>query len=235
MLADEFWPLTQHAILSAADCAEIRDRVVALGGRWRRRSDTGFYTLGAASYLDGQQGLPAYLELAAATNGLLRETFPDVLEKIRSFFAMTLGEPVHFDEDYALPGFHVFAFDGADCSRENPSERAHFDLQWRLLGLPQEPEQTVSFTVPIELPTGGGSMYVWHTRYSDAVRLGLSARTFARKQRPQVVSYEPGRAVIHDGFLLHAIGSASIPTPSGYRITLQGHAFRSAQQWVIYW
>jgi hypothetical protein len=235
MLYDEFWPLSQHTVLRQNECAEIRDCVMALSERWTRRSDAGFFTLGAASYLDAPNGLPAYLEAAATTNGLLHETFQALLETLRLFFAQMLGEPVRFDERYAVPGFHVFRLDGGDRGRDEPSERAHFDLQWKHLDLPQAPQRTISFTLPIEVPTGGASMHVWHVRYGDALKLGFSARAYATKQRSQVVTYDPGRIVVHDGFILHAIGNASITRPLGHRITLQGHGMRLSEGWLLYW
>jgi hypothetical protein len=41
--------------------------------------------------------------------------------------------------------------------------------------------------------------------------------------------------VLHDGFLLHAIGAPTVAAPYGQRITLQGHGVRRQGRWTIYW
>jgi hypothetical protein len=61
------------------------------------------------------------------------------------------------------------------------------------------------------------------------------ARDYAARHPWQRVTYERGRIVVHDGYVLHAIGPASDPAPLGYRITLQGHGVRTSIGWMLYW
>ena len=98
-----------------------------------------------------------------------------------------------------------------------------------------DPPGTLSFTLPIEQPSGGASMAIWHIRYNEAVQLDLSVSEYASKHPSQTVTYARGRIVVHDGFVLHAIGKASIDAPKGFRITLQGHGVRLPQGWMLYW
>jgi hypothetical protein len=228
-------PLSQHDILDADDCAEICARVLALRNRWTERVADRFYTLGAAAYLDATDTHDAYLAAAGETNPVLQEDFDAVLTQVREFFEEFLGEAVFYDPQLALPGFHVFISQRADCGIQDIAPRAHFDMQWMHAIPGHEPQATLSFTLPIEQPSGGACLAVWPARYIDAVRLGLTACDYAARHPWQRVAYERGRMVIHDGHILHAIGPAAGPAPRGYRITLQGHGVRMPTGWLLYW
>ncbi len=226
-------PLSQHDMLDLDDCVAIAQRVLALERHWTVRSPGSFYTLGAASYLDAPDRHEAYLAAAQATNPLLRREFADAHEQVREFFEEWLGDAVFYNSDCALPGFHVFVTQGGEPARDEVAQRAHFDMQWEHAIPGRVPQGTLSFTLPIEIPKGGASMAVWPARYQDAVRLGFSARSYAATHPCRLVEYEPGRIVVHDGWVLHAIGPS--PGPRGYRITLQGHGVRTPDGWMLYW
>jgi hypothetical protein len=234
MSIDHELPLSQHDVLDAEDCAEIRARVLALRNRWTDRVLGRFYTLGAAAYLDATDKHDAYLAAARETNPVLQENFDAVLELVREFFEEFLGDSVFYDPHLALPGFHVFTSTGADRT-DDVAPRAHFDMQWMHAIPGHEPQATLSFTLPIEQPSGGACLAVWPARYMDAVRLGFAACDFAARHPWQRVTYERGRIVIHDGHVLHAIGPSADPNPRGYRITLQGHGVRMPKGWMLYW
>jgi hypothetical protein len=234
MISDESVPLSQHDILSAEECRAVADRVIAHKSHWIERAPNSFYTLGAASYLDAPGQHAVYLASAHANNPVLRASFGDFLEYVREFFEDLLEETVFFDDQYALPGFHVHAFHGRTQGQDSAAPRAHFDLQWRHAMPGCVPDGTLSFTLLLDEPTGGASMAVWPIRYQEAARLGCQGRDYAMSHTPQVVAYARGRIVIHDGLVLHAIGSA--PEGSkGLRITLQGHGVRFSRGWMLYW
>jgi hypothetical protein len=235
MSNDQELPLSQHDVLDPDDCALICDRVIALRNRWTERSSGSFYTLGAASYLDATDQHDTYIAAAHVTNSLLQENFDTALEQTREFFEEFFGEPVFYDLRYALPGFHIFVLKGGDRSNDNVALRAHFDMQWMHAIPGHVPRGTLSFTLPIEQPSGGACMAVWPAHYKDALRLGFAARDYAARHPWQRVTYERGRIVIHDGYILHAIGPAADPAPRGYRITLQGHGVRMPTGWMLYW
>ena len=235
MSDDRELPLSQHEILDPEDCAAIAARVLALDRHWTRRSAGGFYTLGAASYLDAANQHDAYIAAARLTNSLLRREFDDLLERIQEFFEELLGDAVFYDQHYALPGFHVFIMRGTDRSKDDIAQRAHFDMQWMNAIPGVVPRGTLSFTLPIEQPSGGASMAIWPARYKDTLRLGFSARDYAANHSFQVVRYARGRIVIHDGQVLHAIGPSAEAAPRGYRITLQGHGVHTEAGWTLYW
>ena len=234
MIAQETVPLSQHDLLEADECAAIARQVVDLRPHWLRRSQGSFYSLGTAAYLDAPARHQAYLESARRTNPVLLETFADLEDRVARFLAELLAERVAIDTQRAVPGFHIFLLDGSDRGHDEPARRAHFDLQWRDAYPGPEPTGTLSFTLPIETPSGGASMAVWNMHYHDAL-LGAHATEHALSHPPRRIDYTPGRIVIHDGLILHAIGAAGQTRPRGRRITLQGHAVRLDQGWRLYW
>lgn len=233
--AEECVPLSEHDMLEPDECREIRDLVLRMKPRWTTRGEGSFYTLGTASYLDAPGQPLAYVQAAQATNPLLGSEFGWVQERILAFFEDLLGERTYFDNQYALPGFHIFKFGGEDRSRERAASKAHFDLQWMSVIPGQGPGGTLSFTIPIEQPSGGSCMEVWTLRYREAVQLQVAGYEYAQNHPSQRITYKPGRVVVHDGLVLHAIGNSSLPAPKGYRITLQGHGARLAGKWLLYW
>ena len=235
MSLDSELPLSQHDLLDAGECDKICARVLTLKNRWTERSPGRFYTLGTAAYIDATDNYDAYLAAARETNPILQENFDVALEWVREFFEELLGDTVFYDPHYALPGFHVFTSRGADLRPEDVVPRAHFDMQWMHAMPGHVPQATLSFTLPIEQPSGGACLAVWPFRYADAVLLGYPLCDYAARNPWQRVTYEPGRIVVHDGHILHAIGPGANPDPHGYRITLQGHGVRMPAGWLLYW
>jgi len=227
--------VSQHEVLRLPECEAVRDQVFALKDHWTSRSDGGgFSTLGVASYLDAVGRHEAYVKAAREINPILRANFDWLSERIRRGFEELLGQPVAYGEECALPGFHIFKYDGADLSGDRPSSRAHFDLQW-MHALPGErPAETLSFTLPIQEPPGGCSLEIWPV-HSGAIPSGFDALKYAASHPSQTLRYTHGRVVVHDGLLLHAIGHALAPAPEGYRITFQGHGAKVSGGWKLYW
>jgi hypothetical protein len=172
------FPLTQHDLFGPDACAVVREKVMDLNSYWRTCSKT-FFTLGAASYIDAPRQRATYLDAANETNALLGQAFASEYELLKHFLEELLGESVSFDTRLALPGFHIFILNGVDQTADNVAARAHFDLQWMHAIPGCVPTGTLSFTLPIEEPTGGASMEIWPFRYADAWRLGISALTYA--------------------------------------------------------
>jgi hypothetical protein len=233
VIAQDVVPLSQHDLLTKPECDEIAGRVIRLRPEWTRRSDRGFYSLGAASYLDSPARDEIYVRTARRTNAVLLRAFGDLYRSVAGFLEALLGEDVELDPARAVPGFHIFEYQGVDRGRDDPAPRAHFDLQWQYAYPGRPPTGTLSFTLLIEAPSGGAAMAVWNMRYADT--LAANGRDYAMRHKPQSVSYAPGRLVIHDGLILHAIGAAGSGCLTGRRITLQGHGVRFDRRWRLYW
>jgi hypothetical protein len=227
--------IVERHFLELDECIEARRRVMQLRGEWTKRSEFGFFTVGTAAYLDTPAAREEYFTKARYTNRMLSGSFNDLYKGVRAFLCDTLGEAAEYSDDYALPGFHVFQFLGDELHNDNLAERAHFDLQFLAAMPAYNDEATLSFTLPIEEPSGGASLAVWSLNYRDAVSRNISARDFAACTDYERIEYRRGYMVIHDGLLLHAIGTSSIQAPSGFRITLQGHGFRRNGKWLLYW
>jgi hypothetical protein len=227
--------VSEHEVLRLQECEAVLDQVFALKENWKSRSDGGgFFTLGVASYLDAVGRHEAYVKEAREMNPILRANFDWLNERVRKGFEDLLGQPVSYGEECALPGFHIFKYDGGDLSGDRPSSRAHFDLQWMHAMPGARPEETLSFTLPIQEPPDGCSLEIWPV-HSDAILRGFDALKYAASRPPQTLRYTRGRMVVHDGLLLHAIGHASVAAPEGYRITFQGHGVKVSGGWKLYW
>lgn len=226
--------LSRYQLLSVAQCDSVYERVMSLRPDWVERGERQFYSLGTAAYLDAPDDHPQYLRRARETNRVLGATFGDVYDALRCFFEECLNEPVELARDLALPGFHIFEFDGQTV-QHGTAYRAHFDFQW-MHALPgQVPEAVVSFTVAVHQPTGGAALDLWPLRYQQAFPQVGSVVEYARTHQSRRVVYRLGEAVVHDGYILHAIGNSEHERPLGRRVTLQGHGARLGARWALYW
>jgi hypothetical protein len=225
--------ISQHEVLRLPECETIREQVLALREHWTLRGGS-FFTLGAAAYLDAPGRHDFYLSAAKALNPMLSQNFHWLYERVRAGFEEVLAQPVSYDDECALPGFHIFMLQGEDRSQDRPATRAHFDMQWMHAMPGRPPEQTLSFTLLVEEPSGGSSMEIWpvHTSGLDP---RVDVRQYAATCPSQTLRYSPGYMVVHDGLLLHAIGRAGIPAPVGRRITFQGHGIKALSGWKLYW
>jgi hypothetical protein len=155
--------------------------------------------------------------------------------RVVEFLHELLDEEVSLDLERAVPGFHVFVLRGEDRSKDNPAQRAHFDLQWRLAYPGLNPEGMLSFTLAVEAPTGGAGLAMWPLRWDEFKPSFREAHPWVLQQPPQVVQYALGWLVLHDGLLLHSIGAPGIARATGHRITFQGHGIRWGGRWRLYW
>ncbi len=225
-------PLRLPGLFSPLECDDLCDRVLSLRADWISRP--GFFSLATASYMDAPDRYEEYVAAARHTNVLLRKHFADAYEILRSTFEQLLHKPVELAGEIALPGFHIFEFDGRP-GRDEPAARAHFDLQW-MHALPgRDLQGTLSFTVALEQPSGGAAMQVWPLRHQQLTTLTVPVREYARTQGSHRLAYADGDIVIHDGHILHAIGSSERTDPRGRRITVQGHGALLGGTWVLYW
>lgn len=221
------WPL-----LEAGDCSAIVAAVEALKSEWTPRHPLApFFTLGAASYLDG--GAAPYLTAAARLNPLLDEAFGPLYGRLTHALSERLNAPVVLAERYARPGFHVFL---AHPAFERPVASVHCDLQHQLVGEHAGPDETLSFTMPVALPREGGGMDVWDCDQDDWLAQSPAARLETLKTRPRRdVAYALGELVLHSGRLVHRIQASQALAPDDARITLQGHGVRREGVWHLYW
>ena len=212
---------------AATSSAYVR-RVMLLKDDWIIRN-TAMSTLGTASYLDGDSD-------ATLTNSLLSDCFPDLLHDVLLFFrARAPHTRVAYKENAALPGFHIF-----DCSSifRLPVASIHRDMQYNRLHFHEfqdiDEENTLSFTLALELPASGAGLYVFDGEGPPHVLLPKLAYYNAMTKHKLI--YKTGWMVTHQGKSLHMIAPSSSKTGE-LRITLQGHGVfdRSCNTWWLYW
>ena len=123
-------------LLNLEECSRLRLAVLRAKRRWttrvydKRHPEWAFFTLGAASYLDAaQDGFPVYRKKAGRDNPFLRKRFAWLYERLRLRLERLLKEPAHYDEELALPGFHIFTHP-ADKSRHPHYDRQYEFIKW---------------------------------------------------------------------------------------------------------
>ncbi len=222
-------------VLSAGECQEVADAVLGDREAWTPRSPSGlFFTLGVNAYMDLAHAADAhasYFGPARGANLLLKQRFAGVHAKLAQALEQELGLPTKYADDLAMPGFHIWV--GLGIPRR-PGASIHFDLQYqRLLTRPQyaHASGTVSFTLPVRLPAAGSSLRVWPCTYPDDV----SRMAAFQQTDPEIVPYHLGRAIVHNGHVLHQIGATPSVQPGDFRITLQGHGLVVDEVLVLYW
>lgn len=234
----------QRQVLTPGECERAVAAVRELREHWidRSRGAGRFFTLGVNAYMDLATRQLDYHARAPELNVLLREHLGWLLEAVAGALERELGEPVTYEHPFALPGCHVFVGEGVPT---RPTSSVHFDLQyvhlpWHRVGQP-DMTRPVSYTLPLELPSGGSGLNVWdltHDEMQRAVERGY-ATTVAEMQRFKQMSYVPydlGALYVHDGHLLHQIAPAPAAAPDDARITLQGHGMRCDDgAWRLYW
>jgi len=220
--------------VSKQRASEITDTVKLLKKSWERRN-AAMSTLGTASYLDGGS---QYIQKSMESNPLIKLHFHDLLEDVRMYFQERCpGSAVKYKDNAALPGFHIF-----DCNRlfSFPVASVHKDMQWNRLTFADDEEinttYTMSFTLALELPPGGGGLYTF-----DTPELGLAGflfpksilHSFAKKTR---IDYKVGYMVVHNGMTYHMIAPCKQSSDAS-RITLQGHGVyeKTKNTWWLYW
>ncbi len=142
---------------------------------WIRRAPVpmDFFTVGACTYLEGVENIAKYHKHRRVMNPVLMKHFTwlyDILvEKLSTVFG-----PVEVVDELAYPGFHVFGHKPGqvshpECAKrfEKPLASLHVDIQYREHKCywntydEVDFEETLSFTLPVELPKNGGGLWLW--------------------------------------------------------------------------
>lgn len=233
-------------MLDAQSCRSVVERMVSSRCNWTDRSphdDATFFTFGRASYLDvcpsDVDPQCAYYGKVSAANAELKAIFGDLYASLLDRLSAELQDQVLMAEGLAIPGFHIFLGSGIMSAGKGGR---HFDIQYERLRLPPGPIEgdPISFTLAIELPTGGSGLDLWNVTVADFNRAFKAGRVATPDDmaRRRIVAYHPysvGRLLIHRGLWLHRISSPGTIHADDRRITLQGHGLHIAGRWMLYW
>ena len=246
------------------DCNKIETTVDSLDKLWINRSCTRrfsyenkmhisrapFWTLGAVSYLDHVKSGDQYDKHRDYLNPVLYKKFNWIYEIITEKLQEALGEPVVIDKFLAHPGFHIFAAKTGTTIEpeymkmfEQPLGSVHVDVQWEehhdywqkfdKVNL----EDTLSFTVPIKLPSGGGGLYTWADEVNPySFNYTTNETKLSELKHPCVTNlYNEGEMIYFIGHLLHQMMPGVNVQPTDRRITVQGHGQKCDGVWRLYW
>ncbi|MCR6485067.1 hypothetical protein M8542_19755 [Amycolatopsis sp. OK19-0408] len=209
--------------------AVVDDVPAGLWHEGRRTPDGGSMgTIGEPLYRNRER-LEHYAACARAENRVLYRHFRVVHERVAAFFEQRYGLPVVYAEELAVPGFHVFGFEG-------PGEYLggcwHVDVLETqapcLVARDADITAVVNFTVPFELPDGGSGM--------DLEADGPAA-TAARRGGGQAITvpYRAGRMLFTESEVWHRISGSRCLSPGQRRVTHQGHGVRLDDRWILFW
>jgi len=230
-------PIRRHLVLTREQCTSVVKTICALESHWVQRAEgIDFYTLGAASYLDGASDADVYKVRAGRDNALLKASFAELYSNLCLVLTAAYG-PVRFHPQLALPGFHIFAprpghglLPGTQAfARAGGS--VHVDLQYRLHGSLWQGFERIdwarplSFTLALALPACGGGLRIWPR---------TTGVTEAEPAQAEEVFYRQGELVSFTEPLLHQIAPAAALEAGDQRITLQGHGLCCDGTWQLY-
>lgn len=244
-------------VLDAESAAAVVRNVDDEAANWTRRElFLDFYTLGAASYIDGVNDVADYAARAARLNPILRARFAGLYDAVIAslepvFGACALHEPL------AHPGFHIFGHrPGATNNRftvtamEGLTASIHSDRQFEPHGAvwstfnDVDLEHTMTFTLALELPARGAGLCVWGDdtmagygagdAFAAHIRDDVDYRTTKGVEPPVVVPYRPGALFYFIGLARHVIAPSWSLSTVDRRITLQGHGTRCDGVWRLY-
>jgi hypothetical protein len=222
-------------LLSPGECKRVEAEVHALRKLWQVRCPGSykFYTLGAASYLDFSD----YYAKAAAFNPELDKSFAWLYDYLRAALSDCLKRHIVFEPRAARPGFHIFPPNG---DLQIPEGNRHFDMQYLRIDWTERQDldfsDPISYTLAIRLPRSGGGLNIWSVTKKEFDGMDKTTRDAVLDRTLQYVPYSIGHLVCHSGLLLHTtapcIGQLQ---RDDVRLTLQGHALRCKDTYILYW
>lgn len=178
--------LIQLPIAGPALCTAACREIYTQRARWRKRilnDKPPFYTLGAASYIDlgwdTAGSIDDYLSDAGSLWHWAGEAVLAVMQRVRLRLAAQLEQPVEYPPTLPSPGFHIFigrAIPSADClGNRDGCGSCHFDLQYEYIPWSRwyanvDLENTISFTLPLNLPASGGGLILWEALSVERMR-----------------------------------------------------------------
>ena len=246
------------------DCNKIETSVDNLDKLWINRSCTRrfsyenqmrisrapFWTLGAVSYLDHVKDPEQYEKHRNYVNPVMYKKFNWIYEIICERLQSDLKEPVVIDGFLSHPGFHIFSGKTGDLIEQEYLElfqeslgSVHVDVQyeehieyWKTFKR-VDFNNTLSFTIPIKLPSGGGGLYTWEDKVNPySFNYTTNKNKLDELESPSIPNlYTEGEMIYFIGHLLHQMMPGVKVQPDDRRITVQGHGVKCDGTWRLYW
>ena len=245
-------------ILDEQERLDVVNQLVELEKFWVKRSYT-LSTLGAIAYLEAYSDdslnicfnkMGNFYAHQQLINPILRRRFATLYQKITTNLSQVLNAPVELCADIPHPGFQMifitqeYATKIAAMDPTVDQPPIHVDQPYRAY-LPFwdqfeniDWEDTLTFTLPLELPQEGSGLHIWSkipTSELDQLRL-LGSAGLARKFGPclETMEYTPGVMSYFIGHYLHQIKQPKNLVPTDRRFTCQGHGVKCDGVWKLY-
>ncbi len=235
--------------LDDSECIRLRNEIFSLRNNWRAISpERKVFTLGYPSYLVNHLGMDNYYGQVRKMNQILDNTFGWVHDKFLALLEVLLESPVKKVEKFSRPGFLIQLMD-QDPNYHKVSGGPHWDWDFLSLdwspSLPSsiDPEQSMSFTIPIRLPKDGSGIWVWENITAmDTIELaqkkGISIEKatsiLIQKENPRSYYYKQGNLISHPGGIVHGIIRSPKIRPGDERITMQAYALYHNNIWQVF-
>ena len=246
------------------DCNKILKEIYNLEKLWINRSQerrysfenkmkitrAPFWTLGAASYLDHVKSHKRYSMHRDYLNPVLHKKFNWIYDIICEKLQGELEEPVVIDGFLSYPGFHIFAPKTGSVIEqeyidlfEKPLGSVHVDVQneehhdyWQTFEHVNF-DDTMSFTISLKLPSGGGGLYTWEDEVNPySFNYTTTEQKLTELKGSSITNlYNEGEMVYFMGYLLHQMMPGVNVQPDDRRITVQGHGQKCDGVWRLYW
>ena len=162
-------------VLSEDQTKETINLVEKLEKVWIRRAPIpmDFFTVGAVTYMEGCESIKKYHRHRKVMNPVLRKHFTWLYDILLEKLSTQFG-PCEIVDELGHPGFHIFGHkpgqvSDPECAKrfEKPLASLHVDIQYKehmdywATHKEFDLEDQLSFTLPIELPTHGGGLWLW--------------------------------------------------------------------------
>ena len=214
-----------------------------------------FYTLGVATYIDGISDIQYYYDYIKDQNPVFKDYFGWLYDAVVYSLWDVIGE-CQLADFLAYPGFHIFGTKPNEPPKmatkmymEQPSATIHVDLQheqhdflWSHFK-EVDLENTLSFTLPIQVPVNGGGLNTWEEESMKQYEIDneytkhmkeLDYSKWGDYDEPTVVPYTAGEMFYFIGSLVHQIAPAYNADFNDRRLSLQGHGVKCDGVWQLY-
>jgi hypothetical protein len=242
-------------IFNEEESSQIARSVIDSPDLWIRRGPVFskdfhfFFSRGVASSTDALGSLDKYLSLAIESNAALLDMFSWIYPRIESALSSQIGE-CKVEKGLAHPGFHIFhypetlpekVFKSLSSNKADSfSSVIHYDRQHMLLlewwdrYRTYEIENTMSFTIPVLIPSQGTGLNIFKED-KDICLENIKLLDVKESYNKHTVSYSAGTCIYHIGKILHQANvTIHNMLPGDMRITVQGHGVKCDGIWRLY-
>ena len=249
MIIEEF---SKIQVLNEIEVKKWADKVHSLKDIWvpkKVTKDINIFILGTATYLDYNEDLSIegkkyiknrYKYYNKKYREDLINTFQPLYDRVISALSINLNiqkEKIRLSKKLAPPGFHIISSNlfpnnkGLMYGGKIHYDKTHLNHSEEYPKLDNSSFNTLSFTLPIQLPKCKSGMYVWdylpNKKMVDlAINLDEENFKWVDKNKKEVL-YKVGEMVVHSGGRPHQLAKLDYSDENEWRITLQGHGILS--------